>query len=145
MMNDYLSYIRKAMSAHETRLIQELKALDITKDKKEATLLSPEPTIINQSYLKIDLPPFTSKPTYWHDFIELFKTTIAKRERYLTDPEKYSLLLKSVATIWGLYRVEVHTIQQLLVAAKFDTCMDHESSSHTSVNTPKNLILPSYG
>ncbi len=124
-------------------------ALDITKDKKEATLMSPEPTIINQSYLKIDVPPFTGKPTYCHDFIKLFKTTIAKRERYLTDPEKYSLLLKSVPTIWGLKRVKDYTIynssswqQSLIHVWIMNDLAIAPPSSHTSVNTPKRLVLP---
>ena len=89
--------LQDSVNTQSLRLAAELELSEATRDKADDPKAAPT-SIVSHSELKIDLPPFSGKPTDWHDFMDLFAATMKKRGSHLSNPEKCCLLLKAMST-----------------------------------------------
>ena len=85
--------LQDSVNTQNLQLAAELKLSEATRDKADDPKAAPT-AIVSHSELKIDLPPFSGKPTDLHDFA----ATMKKRGSHLSKPEKCCLLLKAMST-----------------------------------------------
>jgi len=88
--------LQDSVNALSLQLAAELERSEATTDKADDLKATPTAIVIH-SELKIDLPPFSGKPTDWHNFMDLFAATMKKRGSHLFNSEKCCLLLKAMS------------------------------------------------